>query len=376
MFEKALNFAKTFNLQYPPIIQAPMAGGITTPELVSSVSNFGGLGSFATGYLNPNQVLKGITSIQNLSDKPFSVNLFIPPYEINIDREKIKNYQIHLNTYRKLLGLPEKNPNELPEISKDYLEEVIDIVLSNEIKILSFTFGILSKKHIEKFKNKNIYLLGTATSVLEAQALEAAGIDTIVAQGSEAGGHRGSFLNDSMMSTDQLVETIARKVDIPIIAAGGIVNASHILAALQAGASAVQIGTAFLPLKESGASTCYKSAVLEAQAVKNKKQTTLTRAYSGKRVRGLWTDFIRHALPDSEIPDYPIPHYLTQEIRKEASLQSNKELMSFFCGERICDIDPNHKTVEQFLNSLTPTISYQSQTDNEHHSLTFVHRHD
>ncbi len=327
------------------------------------VSNLQGLGSFATGYLNPEQVRDGIRAIKQLTSKPFVVNLFIPPQKIEIDTAKISAYQEKLNQYRRELKLPEENPDQPPLLPPDYLADIVEIVLAEKVEIISFTFGMLSPNYVETFKNKNVYLMGTATSVAEAQALERSGINAIVAQGSGAGGHRGGFLDNGMLNTFELVKEISAQVNIPVIAAGGIMNAEHILSALAYGASAVQMGTAFIPLTESGANVSYKSALLTAQHANQTNPTAITLAYSGKPVRGLCTRFMSENNENTQIPDYPIPHYLTQAIRKEAATQNNPDLMSLFCGENIHDLDPSIQTVRQLLGRLWSEVEQELDVD-------------
>ncbi len=356
MLKKALDFANIFNIRSPAIIQAPMAGGITTPELVAAASNIQGLGSFATGYLNPEQVRDGIQAIKQLTSKPFAVNLFIPPQKMELNQPKLALTKKSLINTEENLNFLKKIPNQPPLLPPDYFADIAEIVLAEKVEIVSFTFGMLSPNYVETFKHKNVYLMGTATSVVEAQALERSGINAIVAQGSEAGGHRGGFLDNRMLNTFELVKEISAQVNIPVIAAGGIMNAEHILSALACGASAVQMGTAFIPLAESGASVSYKSALLTAQHANQTNPTAITLAYSGKPVRGLYTRFMHENKENTQIPDYPIPHYLTQPIRKEAARQNNPDLMSLFCGENIRDLDPSIKTVEQLLSRLWGNI--------------------
>src|SRR3990167_7154304 len=345
-----MRLSKIFNVRHPTIIQAPMAGGITTPELVSKVSNLQGIGSYATGYLNPNQVRQDIQSIKQLTNNPFAVNVFVPQ-NVNVDINAIQTYQKFLNKYRQEVKLEEAT--EIPELPSDNFEETMEIILKEKVKIVSFVFGVLPQEYIDKLKRENVYLIGTATNLPEAELLERAGVDAIVAQGAEAGGHRGGFIDCSMLRRDELILLQSEHIKIPIIAAGGIMNAEHILSALKLGASAVQMGTAFLPLAESGASSTYKSALLEAQLLKQSEPTTVTCHYSGKPARGLWTRFIREAVrANIVVPDYPIQHYMTQAIRKEATRLGNKELMSMWCGEGIASLNPAMIDVEHLLDNL------------------------
>ena len=359
MFKQAIDFAKSFNLKFPAIIQAPMAGGITTPGLVSAVAEAGGLGSLATGYLTPAAIQDDIRAIQSLTALPFIANLFIPPESSFLDKDKIRVFQQHLNLYRQQLGMATENIDDLPEVYAQPFDEIIEVLISAKVKMVSFTFGILTKKHIERFKNKNVYLIGTATSVAEAKALAEAEIDAIVAQGWEAGGHRASFLEDpglNPVNTLDLVKTIGENVNLPLIAAGGIMQATDIIAALKAGAVAVQMGTSFLPLAESGAHTTYKNALLAAATQADTKLTTLTRCYSGKLARSLETQFIKEVLPNSEIPDYPIPYYLRRSLSKEAAKQNNPELMALWCGMGIKRLNPTYTTIQKLFDGIQAEI--------------------
>lgn len=348
-FKSAIQFAQRLGLTFPVVIQAPMAGGITTPQLVAAASNAGALGSFATGYLKTEEVNAGINAIQKITQSPFSVNLFVPPQNINMNREVLKSYQTQLNAFRKDLGMPLQDPDKLPELPVDNTEEIADLLIDLNVKIVSFTFGVLPKKLIEKFKSRDIYLMGTATTLEEAILLKNAGIDAIVGQGHEAGGHRGGFFQQSSIGTLSLIPTLVDRVDSPIIASGGIMDARGAIAAMALGASAIQMGTAFLRLAESGANIVYKSELDKASHTHH-DSTEMTTVYSGKPARGIRTNFME-MMGSKEIPDYPIPHYLTQPIRKEALKQSNPNLMSLWCGQGI-GIPIKESNVEQFLNKL------------------------
>jgi nitronate monooxygenase len=274
---------KTLNLTYP-IIQAGMAGGATTPNLVASVSNTGALGTLGAGYMSPNQIRTAIHLIREQTTNPFAVNLFIPePAQELPDQKQINHMNQILNTYRKQLNIPE-SPH-VTEFSESFEEQLV-AVIEEKVPILSFTFGIPSPSVIQELKRHHIILIGTATTVGEAITLEQQGIDMIVAQGSEAGGHRGSFIKDhtqSMIGTMALVPQIVDRVSLPVIAAGGIMDGRGMAAALALGASGVQMGTAFLTCEESGAHPSYKEALLNS----GDDQTAITLAFSGKAARGL-----------------------------------------------------------------------------------------
>lgn len=337
LFNRAKKFSEINNIKCPAIIQAPMAGGITTPELVAEVSNAGGLGSFATGYLTTDEVFKKIQKIKQLTDKPFSANIFIPntPKE---NSDSIRHYIIKLNSFRKELGLSEIPYTEKMHIPEDNFHDIVDVLLQEKIKIVSFTFGCLPPKVTKRLKENGCYLIGTATSLEEAKYLAQSGIDAIVAQGSEAGGHRGGFMSKSAsegIGLLSLLPQIVDGVDNPVIAAGGIMDGRGIVAALSLGASAVQMGTAFLGLKQSGANQTYKECLSQAK-LSQTDPTVMTNTYSGKLARGIENRFI-HAMQKyaEEIPEYPIPHYLSKELRAEAAKQKKPEFMSMWCGQGV-----------------------------------------
>lgn len=245
------------------LIQAPMAG-ITTPELVAAVSNAGGLGSIGAGYLSPDAIRQFIQKVRKLTQKAFAVNLFIPTKFQSVS-EKIEKMNKILDKYRRELNLPLSPAIQFPTYTFD---DQFKILIEEKVPIFSFTFGIPDANCIQQCKANDILSIGTASNCKEAIALAASGIDAIVAQGSEAGGHRGTFLGreeDSLVGSIALVPQIVDAVSIPVIAAGGIMDARGILAAQNLGAKAVQIGTAFLACPESSASAKYKQAVCVMQ---------------------------------------------------------------------------------------------------------------
>ncbi len=313
-----------------PIIQAPMAG-VTTPVLVANASNGGGLGSLPAGYSSSEMFLKDIIATQELTNKPFSANLFIPA-SINdkgLAQKRVRMNE-HLNIYREKLNISLINPS-IPSIHS--IDELLDIIIERNIPIVSFTFGILAPKQIQRLKQLDILLIGTATTVKEAQSIEANGCDMVIAQGYEAGGHRGTFLGSfetSMIGTMTLVPQIVDSVRIPVIAAGGIMDGRGISAALKLEASAVQMGTAFLRCPESGTSTAYKDAI----STSNEESTVITSAFSGKPARGIKNEFIVDMEKNlQDILPYPEQHYLTAPIRQAATQKNLLQYMSLWAGQ-------------------------------------------
>ncbi len=305
-----------------PLIQAPMAGGITTPELVAAVSKAGGVGSLGAALMQPEEIRKAIHRIRELTRRPFNVNLFsAPPLH---EMANCDPFLHHLKKYEGELGFT---------VSTELLllppfEKQVEALLQEEIPIFSFTFGIPPIGIIREFQKRNTLVIGTATHVKEAFALQEAGVDFIVAQGKEAGGHRGTFLEDALLPTLQLVQECKSQVKKPCIAAGGIMHGKEIAAALKAGAVAVQMGTAFLTCAESGAHPAYKKALLEWK----KRKTILTRAFTGKWARAIENRFLRE-IGQVEIPPYPIARSLMNPLQKAAAKGHNAEFMSLWAGE-------------------------------------------
>jgi nitronate monooxygenase len=312
-----------------PIVQAPMAGGITTPALVAAVAEAGGLGSLALGYSTPDDIRKAIREVRTLTDKPFAVNLFVPethpatPDQLERARRAVADCCKELN-----FKISPVQPPYAPAFA-----EQMQVVLDENIPVLSFTFGIPAEQWLKQFKAKNIVLIGTATNLAEAKLLEEKGIDIIAAQGSEAGGHRGTFIGkakDSLFDITALTKSLIYNIKIPIIAAGGIMNAEGIVTALAAGAAGVQMGTAFLASPESGANPAFKELLANTEF----DDTTLTTAFSGKLARGIKNKFIvRMQQHEQDILTYPMQNALTAPMRKAASAQNNTDFMSLWAGQ-------------------------------------------
>jgi nitronate monooxygenase len=311
-----------------PIIQAPMAGA-TTPEMVAAVSNAGGLGAIPGAYSTPEQIAEAIATVRRLTDRPFGVNLFaggIEPAE-GVDAAPMLAI---LARHHATLGLPQPT---LPAMPGDRFAAQLDAVVAAGVPFFSFTFGIPSPEAIARLKARGTVIMGTATTVAEARQLEEAGVDTIVAQGSEAGAHRGTFggsFEAAMVGTLTLVPQVVDAVGVPVVAAGGIMDGRGIVAALALGAAGVQLGTAFLTCRESGIPDAYKAAIRAAQA----EETTLTRAFSGRPARGIVNDFMReaHAQPGTILP-YPLQNALTRPLRDAAAARGDTRYLSLWAGQ-------------------------------------------
>jgi len=311
-----------------PIIQAGMAGGSTSPQLVAAVSRAGGLGTFGAAYMTAEQLRAAIREVRQWTDRPFAVNLFIPePYRVvepGGDAARI------MNEVRDELGIP-RDPR-VTRHAKPF-DEQMAVVLEERVPVFSFTFGIPSPEWLAELKQREIKVVGTATTVREAKALEESGVDMVVAQGSEAGGHRGSFQHDAVsnqIGTLALVPQMADAVRIPVIAAGGIMDGRGIAAALALGASAVQMGTAFLACTESTAHPLHKQALLQT----TEDSTVITRVFSGKQARGIRNAFVEALAPyEHEVPPFPVQNALTRDIRQAAASQQRAEYLSLWAGQ-------------------------------------------
>lgn len=315
-----------------PIIQAPMAGGFTTSELVAAVSNAGGLGSLGAAYLKPADIVAAIEGVRALTDKPFNINLFAGGYQAAADLNANFDPQPMLNVLAGIfteLGLPApalSSPSPCP------FPEQLEAVIEARPSVFSFTFGVPSAEAIARVKARGIVTLGTATTAEEGRLLAAAGVDGIVAQGAEAGAHRGTFagpFDKSMVPTFQLVREIAERSPVPVIASGGLMDGRDIALALAAGASAVQLGTAFLASPESGASAMHKQALLAAK----QDTTVITRAFSGRPARGLMNEYIArlHEVEQS-IPPFPQQNALTRPMRTAAAKRGDARFLSLWAG--------------------------------------------
>lgn len=308
-----------------------MAGGPSTPELTAAVSNAGGLGSFAAQYLAPEAIRDGIRKIRSLTSRPFAVNLFAPlPAVPRPSADDVEQARRALTAFRAEVGLGEPGTPAPPPS----FEEALRVVLDERVPAFSFTLGALAREDVAALARAGAVVMGTATTVREARSLEAAGCHVIVAQGGEAGGHRGTFLGlaeHGLAGTVALVPQIVDAVALPVVAAGGIMDGRGIAAALALGAQGVSLGTAFLACPESGASRPYKEAIL---ARADDDPTTLTRAFSGGLARGLRNRFTEEMAGAPVLP-FPLQNALTSDMRRAAAKAGNADLLSLWAGQAV-----------------------------------------
>jgi nitronate monooxygenase len=324
------NFLKTIGIKIP-IIQAPMGGGLTTPELVAAVCNAGALGSLAAAYLTPEQILEEVRSIRALTDKPLNINLFAGGYEMKPGPDPGPMLSL-LGEIHEILGLPAP---VLPSLPSDPFPSQFEAVLETQPAIFSFTFGIPAPDAFVRLRQRGILAIGTATTVEEARLLETAGVTAVVAQGAEAGAHRGTFLasfESSMIPTLDLVRTIRSAVSVPVVASGGLMDGRDIARAFSLGASAAQLGTAFLPCPESGTPAAYRQAILSAGS----DTTVITRAFSGRPARGLRNLFIDKVdnIQENILP-YPLQNVLTRPMRTAAAKRDDAGFLSLWAGQGV-----------------------------------------
>lgn len=325
-----------FGLSYP-IIQAPLAGSGDTPELVASVCNAGAIGFIGAAYLNPEQITAYAAAVRAKTSRPFGINLFAPLAPRNVGNARVMMDRIA--PYFAEVGLPAPAlPKASGHADERAFEAQLAACLESGASSFSFTFGLLPARCVQAIKAKGMYLMGTATTVEEALQLEKSGVDAIIAQGSEAGGHRGTFTGDfssGMIGTIALVPQVADAVRVPVIASGGIMDGRGIVAALALGASAVQMGTAFVTCAESAASEAYKQAISNAR----EDQTRITRAFSGRPARGIVNRFMKevefdHASDaDNAILPFELQNPLTRPLRAAAAKQGRAEFLSLWAGQ-------------------------------------------
>lgn len=313
-----------------PIVQAPMAGGASCPQLAAAVIEAGGLGFLAAGYKTPEAMYEEIKQLRGLTGRPFGVNLFMPqppsdPAAVAVYADRVAG---EASRYQTVLGDPESG-------SDDAYDAKLAILLNDPVPVVSFTFGCPTRAVLDAFARVGTRTIVTVTSPVEAETAQWAGADAVCVQGVEAGGHQGGFRNDpaddapgAVLGLLSLVALVRETVQIPIIAAGGLMRGSQIAAVLAAGAAAGQLGTAFLVCPESGANARHKAAMTDPLF----GRTELTRAFSGRPARGLVNRFIRDHGPYAPAA-YPQLHHLTSGLRKAAAKEGDPQAMALWAGQ-------------------------------------------
>ncbi|GAB1438863.1 nitronate monooxygenase [Providencia sp.] len=329
-------FLQRLGLRYP-IIQAPMAG-VATPALAAAVSEAGGLGSLALGASSVKQARELIAQTQALTNKAFNVNVFchLTPKRDLVNEQAWVEY---LTPKFSLFNA--QPPKQLTEIYQSFLDnpEMLALFLEMKPAVVSFHFNVPPADVVHQLKAQGIYTMATATNLQEAKVIEQAGIDVIVAQGIEAGGHRGMFdvlAQDEALTTNALVAILAKHTRLPIIAAGGIMDGYDIQQSFENGAAAAQLGTAFILCPESGASDGYRHK-LKSQITDN---TTLTAAISGRPARGIINQFTQAGdiYQTSKLPDYPIAYDIGKQLNAAAAKSGSDAFAAYWAGQNVAKV--------------------------------------
>ncbi|WP_045075079.1 nitronate monooxygenase [Psychromicrobium lacuslunae] len=307
------------------LIVAPMAGGPSTPELVVAAAESGAIGFLAAGYKSVDALATQISAVRQ-STENFGVNLFVPDQR-PVDQGALAAYRVELQTEASRYRV------ELPELAgpdDDAWSEKLDLLTAQPPRFVSFTFGLPSSRVLSTLQRQGSLVLATVTSAEEAQQATELGVDALVLQHPDAGGHSAAFLDLEATpwsgSLHGLLKAVRQLSSLPLVAAGGIADSAAVSGSLQAGASAVQLGTAFLKAKEAGTKEVHRSALDDRRF----GRTARTRAFSGRWARGLENRFIRE---HSGAPSgYPQIHHLTSELRSAAAAQGDADGVNLWAG--------------------------------------------
>jgi nitronate monooxygenase len=313
-----------------PVIQAPMAG-VQDSALAIAVSNAGGLGSLPCAMLGAEQMRAELTAIKAGTDRPFNVNFFChtPPVP-NAEREAA--WRKTLEPYYRELGL-DQNSAVAPTQRAPFTDEAADILEDFRPPVVSFHFGLPSADLLARVRSWGAKILSSATTIDEALWLEAHGVDAIIAQGIEAGGHRGHFLSDDLtrqLTTFTLIPQIVQAVKVPVIGAGGIADAHGVAAAYSLGAAGVQPGTVYLLCPEATTSSVHRAALRSDAA----RQTALTNLFSGRPARGIMNRLMRDLGPlNSLAPEFPLAAGALAPLRKRAEREGRGDFSPLWAGQ-------------------------------------------
>ena len=311
-----------------PIIQAPMAGGINNPRLASEVSNAGGVGSFGFAYSTPQKISEDLAATRALTGGPINANFFVFS-PVDLPEQAVQQKALEALKNLPLAGEYSLTIPQAPFYPD--LDEQLKPVWEHCPDLLTFHFGVPSPSTMARARSLGIAVGITATSLKEAMVIEKAGADFIVAQGIEAGGHRGifnPFEADEKLTAVELTKHLVRGSSIPVVTAGAIMDGADIASALKSGAVAAQLGTAFLCCDESGASPAHKEYLLKHHS----RGSVFTTGFSGRPARGINNEFIR--LMDSQmVLPFPIQNTMTASVRQLGSKTNNGEYQSLWAGQ-------------------------------------------
>jgi len=312
------------------VVGAPLAGGASTPELAAAVSEGGGLGFIAAGYKTVDEVRRAIEQVRVRTRRPFGVNLFFPT-KLKMDAAALAEYGARLAGEAERYGVKCGKASW----SDDGWGGKLELVERKRPAVVSFTFGCPDRAVVTRLQNSGIAVWCTVTSATEATIATSAGVDALVVQGAEAGGHQGSFddTDAAPVGLLALLQLVRKATHLPLIAAGGIANGQGVASVIAAGASAAQIGTCLMLTPEAGTSTPHRAAFA------NDAPTALTRAFSGRRARGIVNRFMRDhdvAAPRA----YPQVHYLTAPLRAAARAAEDADGINLWAGQAYSLAEP------------------------------------
>jgi nitronate monooxygenase len=320
---------KLFGIELP-IIQAPMAGSAFS-DMVVAVSEAGGLGSLACALLSVEQARGELETIRRKTSRPINVNFFCHQQPRH-DPAREMSWRQRLDAYYTQLGL-ENNSAAQKSGRAPFDDKMCDLVMEFQPEVVSFHFGLPDKNLLQRVRRAGAKIISSATSVDEARWLEDRGCDSIVAQGYEAGGHRGMFLTQEVstqVGTMALVPQVVDAVRVPVIAAGGIADARGIVAAFALGAAAVQIGTAYLLCPEARISPLYRQALKDTKD----NETAITNAFTGRPARGIMNRLIRDLGPLSDVaPEFPLAAAALAPLREKSEIMGSADFTPLWSGQ-------------------------------------------
>jgi nitronate monooxygenase len=312
-----------------PVIQAPMAGGPSSQELVAACSAAGALGSFGFAYTQPDDMRKQSAFVRSKTDRPFGINLFVSAQPEPVEPGAQRSALEAVARYYKELGLPAPEPVRAPYAPD--LEAQLSAVEEIRPRVFTTHLGVLPKEKIKAIQSRGIVVGGSATCIAEAKQLEQLGYDFVIAQGGEAGGHRGTYLRDpyeALTGTFALVRLIVRATTLPVVAAGGIMDGAGIAAVLALGAQAAQLGTAFIPCPESGAPQVHKNELLK----RTEDETSITEKFSGKPARGLANRFMKEMGAAPQLV-FPAQNKVTGALRQASAKAGRPDFVAMWAGQ-------------------------------------------
>lgn len=307
-----------------PIVQAPLAGGPSTPELAAAVSGAGGLGFVAAGYKPVPALQAEIDRTRSLTERPFGVNVFAPS-GAPAEPEPLARYARALRAEAQRAGVDLGRPR----FDDDAFEPKLDLLVADPVAVVSFTFGCPSPATVARIRDAGSSVWVTVTDVSEARQAAATGADALVVQGIEAGGHRGSFADRpgvEQFGVLALLQLVRAELELPLVASGGIANGAGVAAVLAAGAAAAQIGTAFMRTPEAATSAPHREALAAPG------DTGLTRAFTGRLARGI-VNRLQSEHSDEAPLAYPEVHHITAPLRAHGRETGDRELINLWAGQ-------------------------------------------